>query len=98
MEVTGAAFRARVFALEYFAMNLAFGLGGMLAGGVYDATHSLAWTSWVVSAAVAVLGGIWSLLALRRSAPSPVSGLRGSEVGSGREGLGRGAGIEVDQP
>ena len=89
-------FRARVFALEYFAMNLAFGLGGMLAGIVYDKTHSLAWTAWVVSAAVAVLGAVWSALALRRSAPSPEGlGMAGAN-GSGR--FGRTPQIELDRP
>lgn len=63
------AFRARVFALEYLAMNLSLGLGGMVAGATYDRTGSLAITTWVVCALVLLLGGTWTVLVYR--APFP---------------------------
>lgn len=66
---TDDAFRARVFALEYLAMNIAFGVGGMIAGQVFDATRSVALTTWTVSGMVLVLGGIWSLLVFRGPLP-----------------------------
>jgi predicted MFS family arabinose efflux permease len=62
-------FRARVFALEYLAMNLSLGLGGMIAGAVYDRTGSLAITTWVVCGMVLALGTAWTVLVYR--APFP---------------------------
>jgi hypothetical protein len=66
---TAEGFRGRVFALEYLAMNLSLGLGGMVAGATYDRTSSLAITTWVVCAMVLVLGGAWTVLVYR--APFP---------------------------
>ena len=63
------SFRARVFALEYFAMNLAFGVGGLVAGATYDRTNSLAITTWVVCGLVFVLGSIWTVLVYRQPFP-----------------------------
>ncbi len=67
---TEEAFRARVFALEYLAMNIAFGVGGMIAGGVFDATNSVAWTTWTVSGLVLVLGSLWTVLVFRSPLPT----------------------------
>ncbi len=57
------AFRGRVFALEFFGMDVAFATGGLLTGLLYDFTGSMSTTVWIVSAAVLVLGGTWSRLA-----------------------------------
>lgn len=57
------AYRGRVFALEFLGMNFAFAAGGMLAGGIFDLTRSLATTVWIVSGLVFVLGLTWSWLA-----------------------------------
>lgn len=66
-------FRGRVFALEFLGMDLAFALGGIVAGVLFDLTHSLAGTVWVVSAIVLSLGVIWSSLA-RGLAPGATIG------------------------
>jgi predicted MFS family arabinose efflux permease len=66
---TEESFRGRVFALEYLAMNLAFGVGGMVAGVAYDRTGSLAITTWVVCGLVLSLGTAWTVLVYR--APFP---------------------------
>ncbi|MBK7644469.1 MAG: MFS transporter [Planctomycetes bacterium] len=71
---TDEAFRGRVFALEYFSMNIAFGLGGMVAGLTFDRTHSIAITTWVLCGMVLVLGGLWSVLAFRRPLPLEAPG------------------------
>jgi hypothetical protein len=57
------AFRGRVFALEFFGMDVAFATGGILTGLLYDSTQSMSATVWIVSVAVLVLGGTWSWLA-----------------------------------
>lgn len=57
------AFRGRVFALEFFGMNVAFAVGGILTGILYDRTHSMSITVWIVSGAVLVLGCMWTWLA-----------------------------------
>jgi predicted MFS family arabinose efflux permease len=66
---TAEGFRGRVFALEYLAMNLSLGIGGMLAGATYDRTGSLAITTWVVCAMVLGLGGAWTVLVYREPFP-----------------------------
>jgi len=50
-------------------MNLSLGLGGMIAGAVYDRTGSLAITTWVVCGMVLALGTAWTVLVYR--APFP---------------------------
>jgi MFS family permease len=57
------AFRGRVFALEFFGMDVAFATGGIITGLIYDRTGSMSLTVWIVSAAVLVLGGAWTWLA-----------------------------------
>jgi predicted MFS family arabinose efflux permease len=54
------AFRGRVFALEFLAMDVSFALGGLVGGAIYDFTESLAWSSWIVSAIVLALGMTWT--------------------------------------
>jgi predicted MFS family arabinose efflux permease len=66
---TQESFRGRVFALEYLAMNLAFGVGGMVAGFAYDATDSLAVATWVTCGMVLALGSIWTVLVYRQPFP-----------------------------
>jgi MFS family permease len=68
---THEGFRGRVFALEYLAMNLSLGIGGMIAGAVYDRSGSLAITTWVVCAMVLALGSLWTVLVYRRPLPEP---------------------------
>jgi predicted MFS family arabinose efflux permease len=50
-----------VFALEFLAMTLAFSLGGLVAGLVYDRTGDLALTTWTLSALVLAAGAFWTL-------------------------------------
>jgi predicted MFS family arabinose efflux permease len=66
------AFRGRVFALEFFGMDVAFATGGMITGFLYDRTRSMSTTVWIVSAAVLVLGIAWTWLA-RGVAPQEAS-------------------------
>jgi len=66
---TAESFRGRVFALEYLAMNLAFGVGGMVAGFAFDATDSLAIATWVTCGMVLALGSIWTVLVYRQPFP-----------------------------
>jgi predicted MFS family arabinose efflux permease len=56
-------FRGRIFAIEFLGMDIAFAIGGLFAGLLFDATHSLSITVWVVSGCVAVLGAAWTWLA-----------------------------------
>ncbi|MFN0243233.1 MAG: MFS transporter [Planctomycetota bacterium] len=57
------AYRGRVFAVEFLCMDVSFAVGGLAAGAIYDASGSLPTTVWIMAAAVAVLGTIWSWLA-----------------------------------
>lgn len=57
------AFRGRVFALEFLGMDIAFAIGGLVTGWIYDQTGSMPRTVWIVSGAVLVLGGVWTWLA-----------------------------------
>lgn len=59
----GAAFRGRVFALEFLGLDISFAAGGLLGGWIYDTTGSLAVSSWIISGLVLVLGATWTLLA-----------------------------------
>lgn len=61
------AFRGRVYALELLGMTLAFSLGAILAGGVYDWTESIEVTLWVVCGLVLSMGALWTLLTQRVS-------------------------------
>lgn len=67
------AFRGRVFALEFLGMDIAFAIGGLVTGWIYDLTGSMPKTVWIVSGAVLVLGGVWSWLA--RGIGKPVAGM-----------------------
>jgi MFS family permease len=66
---TQESFRGRVFALEYLAMNVAFGVGGMVAGVAYDRTASLAIATWVICGLVLCLGTAWTVLVYRQPFP-----------------------------
>lgn len=57
------AYRGRVFAVEFLGMDVAFAAGGLVAGLVFDATHSLSTTVWIVSGLVLTLGATWTWLA-----------------------------------
>jgi hypothetical protein len=54
------AYRGRVFVLEFMALDIAFSAGGLVGGAIYDATGSLAESTWIVSGLVVVLGSIWT--------------------------------------
>lgn len=69
------AFRGRVFALEFLAMDLSFALGGLVGGAIYDATGSLGQTSWIVSGIVLALGMAWTWSARGVLAPGPGVGV-----------------------
>lgn len=56
-------FRGRIFALEFLGMDIAFAIGGLVAGVLFDATDSLSITVWVISGLVVVLGATWTWLA-----------------------------------
>lgn len=55
-----SAYRGRIFVLEFMALDIAFTLGGMFGGVVYDLTGSLAVSTWIVSGLVVVLGATWT--------------------------------------
>lgn len=54
------AFRGRVFACEFLGFTVAFTVGAFLAGLSYDATGSVAVTSWTVASVVIVMGVAWT--------------------------------------
>ena len=54
------AFRGRVFVIEFMMLDLAFTAGGFVGGLVYDATESLAQSTWIMSGVVLALGAIWT--------------------------------------
>jgi MFS family permease len=58
-------FRGRIYALEFLAMTLAFSLGGILTGLLYDATGSIDVATWASCAAVAVSGIVWTVCSRR---------------------------------
>lgn len=60
-----SGFRGRVYAFETLWMNVAFAGGGLVAGGVFDATGSLRATAWTVAGLVLVLGIAWNVVAGR---------------------------------
>ena len=62
-------FRGRVFAIEFLGMNLAFTIGGLVGGCLYDATSSLAITAWGLSLLVLLLAWGWTRVA--RAGPDP---------------------------
>ena len=69
------AFRGRVHTLDFLAMTSAFLFWGFVAGGLYDATGSLAWAFLVPTCAAALAGPLWWLLAGRRlGQPDPSGG------------------------
>lgn len=69
------AFRGRVHTLDFLAMTSAFLFWGFVAGGLYDATGSLAWAFLVPTCAAALAGPLWWLLAGRRlGQPDPSEG------------------------
>jgi len=72
------AYRGRVFALEFLGMDFSFAAGGLLAGGIFDHTRSLAVTVWVVSGLVFLLGLTWTWLA-RGMAPRAASDERAGD-------------------
>ena len=72
-------FRGRIFAIEFLGMDVAFALGGIVAGLVFDATNSLSITVWVISGMVAVLGAAWTWLA-RDMQPAPHAALAPSRL------------------
>jgi len=55
-----SAYRGRVFVIEFLALDLAFSAGGMLGGLMYDATGSLAHSTWFVALLVLALGATWT--------------------------------------
>lgn len=55
------AFRGRLSALERSTFTLALSLGAFLAGFVFDATHSLSFTTWAICGLVVVGGTSWAL-------------------------------------
>ncbi|MFN0007852.1 MAG: MFS transporter [Planctomycetota bacterium] len=65
------AYRGRVFALEFLALDISFALGGLVAGAIYDATESLAQTAWIVSGMVLALGMAWTWSSRGVLAPGP---------------------------
>ncbi len=56
----GGAYRGRVYALEFLAMTLTFSAGGLLAGGLFDGTSSIATTVWAFCAVLLVMAGAWA--------------------------------------
>ncbi len=60
------AFRGRVFALEFLGMTAAFTLAGLATGFFYDWNLRIDVTTWVVCAAVAVMGTTWTFLARKK--------------------------------
>jgi hypothetical protein len=54
------AFRGRVFVIEFMMLDLAFTAGGFVGGFVYDATESLAESTWIMSGVVLLLGALWT--------------------------------------
>ncbi|MEX1025220.1 MAG: MFS transporter [Planctomycetota bacterium] len=56
------AYRGRVYALEVFAMTLAFSTSALATGLFYDHVGRLDLTTWVVSAFVVVAGVVWTLI------------------------------------
>ncbi len=72
------SFRGRVFAVEYLGMCLSFAVFGLISGLVFDVSHSLTTTVWVVAALVFVLGSSWAWIARRvphtsGATPAPAS-------------------------
>jgi MFS family permease len=63
------SFRGRVFAVEYLGMCVSFAVFGLVAGLVFDWTHALSTTVWVVAALVLVLGASWAWMARNVSSP-----------------------------
>ena len=57
------AYRGRIFALEFLGMNVAFAVGALVAGAIYDLTRSFSISVWAISALVVALGTAWSSLA-----------------------------------
>jgi len=72
-------FRGRIFAIEFLGMDIAFAIGGLAAGLIFDATRSLSVTVWIISGAVAILGATWTWLA-RDMRPTTAAGLPLSRV------------------
>jgi predicted MFS family arabinose efflux permease len=66
------AYRGRAFAAEFLTMNLAFALGGALAGWLYDWSGSFQSTVVVNAVLVLALGASWTWIA---------RGVRGPELG-----------------
>lgn len=62
-------YRGRVSALEILSMTVGFSLGGVLGGALYDRTHSVAVTTWILCALVATSGILWGAIFLRRAVP-----------------------------
>ena len=63
-------FRGRVYACEFLGFTLTFTLGGALGGWIYDASGSVAWTAWSLSACVLAMGLGWSLWTFARPSPT----------------------------
>lgn len=76
------SFRGRVFAVEYFGMCVSFATFGLLAGFVFDASHSLAVAVWTTAGLVAALGGVWTWLAQGLGPPAAAVPLPGPERAS----------------
>jgi predicted MFS family arabinose efflux permease len=71
------AYRGRVFALEFLALDVSFAISGLLGGAIYDVTGSLAQSAAIVSATVLTLGVLWTRSSRRvlaaSAAPAPFS-------------------------